>query len=116
MGKPTSRSPRVVRKRCRVYGPFPGGDPGHFRPDRSASEPVEICAHAEACRMWDDAEKRGTTPNPEDYPEGWHKHDGANHSGHVLSDSYGVGWYTYEVIERPPDLPGQQTMLFEGPP
>jgi hypothetical protein len=113
MGKSTSRS---LRRVVRNYGPFPGGDPRQFKPDPRACTQDQRSRWRSACGAWREAESRGTIPRPEDYPDGWVKREFDVLETHFLDGNYGIGWYTYEVIQRPPDLPGQQTMLFEGHP
>lgn len=36
-----------------MYGPFPGGDPREFEPDREDNTPEEIAAWEQACAEWD---------------------------------------------------------------
>lgn len=38
--------------REQVYGPFTGGDPRQFEPDRECCTPAEIAAWEQACREW----------------------------------------------------------------
>lgn len=45
------------------YGPFPGGDPRHFKPDPEACTPEEIEAHRLACIEWDKGEGEDRGPS-----------------------------------------------------
>ena len=79
------------------YGFFNGGDPRKFHPDRESCSAKEIDNHRRACQLWDEAEARGETPDPEKCPSGWiyHEHTGEP-IAHVLRAPYGIGCYTAE--------------------
>lgn len=53
------------------YGFFHGGDPRNFFPDGECCSPQEIENHKRACELWDEAEARGETPEPEACPAGF---------------------------------------------
>lgn len=78
-----------------VYGFFHGGDPRNFHPDAESCSPKELENHKAACQIWDDAEARGETPEPEKCPSGWHQDEHGN-VYHVLRAPYGIGISTIE--------------------
>lgn len=77
------------------YGFFHGGDPRDFHPD-SDSTPKERENHRKACALWDEAEARGETPEPEKCPSGWEYDADGKPIMHVLRAPYGIGVYTME--------------------
>lgn len=78
------------------YGYFTGGDPRNFTPDYEMCSEAEIANHKRACELWDEAEAKGETPEPEKCPSGWiHSEDGQT-SIHVLNAPYGIGVQFYE--------------------
>lgn len=91
----------MTKYRCRIphqesgYGFFHGGDPRDFTPDYESSE-TEIENHRKACELWDEAEARGETPEPEKCPSGWIYDDEGKAICHVLRAPYGIGVWTEE--------------------
>jgi len=79
------------------YGFFCGGDPRLFHPDGECCSEKEIANHKAACELWDDAESRGETPEPEKCPSGWIRDESGKVIGHVLRSPYGIGCYTLEL-------------------
>ncbi len=79
------------------YGFFCGGDPRKFHPDSEGCSEEEIAHHKAACALWDEAEARGETPEPEACPSGFLYDEDGKCVGHVLRAPYGIGIYTYEV-------------------
>ena len=77
------------------YGGFHGGDPRTFYPDGESCTPAEIDAHRRACEIWDAAETRGETPEPESEPSGWIS--AGDTMVHVLRMPYGIGVWTIEI-------------------
>ena len=80
------------------YGHFIGGDPRRFTPDPEMCTLKEIERHAEACKMWNDAEAKGEKPTPESCPSGWRLVNGR--TVHILRAPFGVGIYEYEVEDK----------------
>jgi len=78
------------------YGYFHGGDPRKFFPDGESCSEDEIKNHAAACALWDEAEKRGETPTPEECPSGWLTDAKGNRIMHILRAPYGIGAYEYD--------------------
>jgi hypothetical protein len=79
------------------YGYFHGGDPRNFHPDGECCSPDEIANHRKACQLWDEAEAKGKTPEPEECPSGWIFDEHGKPIAHVLRSPYGIGIYTYEM-------------------
>lgn len=80
------------------YGFFHGGDPRKFHPDSDSTE-KELQNHKAACKLWDEAEARGETPEPEKCPSGFLFDETGKCHGHVLRSTYGLGTYEFEVEE-----------------
>ena len=78
------------------YGYFCGGDPRKFSPDGECCSPAEIENHKRACNLWDEAESRGETLEPEKCPSGWIYDDAGKAIAHVLRAPYGIGIYSVE--------------------
>lgn len=78
------------------YGFFCGGDPRDFHPDHECCDAKEIENHRHACELWDEAEERGETPEPEKCPSGWVYDAEGKPLMHVLRAPYGIGTYTME--------------------
>ena len=74
-----------------VYGFFTGGDPRTFCPDPEMCSEEEIANHEAACKLWDEAEKRGEKPEPEACPSGWVRDESGKAVMHVLKAPYGIG-------------------------
>lgn len=89
-----------------IYGFFTGGDPRKFHPDHESCRPEELANHKRACELWDAAEARGETPEPEKCPSGFMYDADGKCVGHVLRAPYGIGtqvyeWFTeYEPVEK----------------
>ena len=87
------------------YGYFTGGDPRDFHPDYECCSPDELENHRRACELWNDAESRGETPEPEKCPSGWIYADDGTPICHVLRAPYGIGMVTvtfettFEAVE-----------------
>lgn len=79
------------------YGFFCGGDPRNFYPDGESCSEQEIANHRAACALWDEAENRGETPEPEKCPSGWMFDKDGRPVVHVLRAPYGIGTYNYEA-------------------
>lgn len=79
-----------------IYGGFCGGDPRTFYPDAPECMERELTAHREACLLWDEAESRGETPEPEKCPSGFIFNDDGICVGHVLRMPYGIGTHAIE--------------------
>lgn len=88
------------------YGFFCGGDPRKFFPDGEGCDPKELENHRRACKLWDEAEARGETPEPEKCPSGWVYDEQGKAIAHVLRSPYGIGTYvidiatTFELLEH----------------
>ena len=84
-----------------MYGCFHGGDPRDFHPDYESCTDAEIENHKAACKLWDEADARGETPEPEACPSGWRK--AGESVVHVLKAPYGIGTYrtTWETQFTP---------------
>ena len=93
----------ITQYRCPVpiqetgYGGFPGGDPRTFHPTYESCSEKEIQNHKAACKLWDEAEARGETPEPESCPSGWIYDDNGEVIAHVLRMPYGIGVYVIEI-------------------
>lgn len=89
-----------------VYGFFTGGDPRSFHPDEPECRQEEIDNWKKACELWNEAESRGETPDPEKCHSGFIFNDKGECLGQVLGAPYGIGVQTYvdesyfEPIER----------------
>lgn len=93
---PTRECMCPVKVEEMVYGYFCGGDPRLFHPDMDDCSQEEIAFHKRACQIWDDAEERGETPEPENSPSGWiYDENTGKRIIHVLRAPYGIGSYTY---------------------
>ena len=78
------------------YGFFCGGDPRQFWPDGESCSETEIANHKAACALWNEAEARGETPEPEACPSGYLYDADGKCIGHVLRAPYGIGTYSYD--------------------
>lgn len=78
------------------YGFFCGGDPRKFWPDSEGCSESEFANHKAACSLWNEAEARGETPEPEKCPSGFIFGDDGKCLGHVLRAPYGIGMYECE--------------------
>jgi len=85
-----------VKQSESCYGFYTGGDPRKFFPDQEDCTPTEIENHRTACRLWDEAEARGETPEPDKCPSGFVFDDDGKCVGHVLRAPYGIGMQLYE--------------------
>lgn len=81
------------------YGYFHGGDPRNFHPDVECCTQAEVDNHRRACELWNEAERDGKTPEPEECPSGWIYDNNGKPVVHVLRSPYGIGTYTYEVAQ-----------------
>lgn len=78
------------------HGYFCGGDPRKFFPGEGTTE-KEFENHRRACELWNEAEARGETPEPEKCPSGWVYDESGKAIAHVLRAPYGIGGYTIEM-------------------
>lgn len=85
-----------VKQQDSGYGFSHGGDPRKFFPSHEECSPDEIANHRKACELWDEAEERGETPEPEKCPSGWIYNKAGERVGHILRSPYGIGCYTFE--------------------
>ncbi len=85
------------------YGFFCGGDPRKFHPDYECCSEREIENHRKACELWNEAEARGETPEPEKCPSGWIYDEQGKAVMHVLRAPYGIGSYSYDDEEEADD-------------
>ena len=82
------------------YGFFCGGDPRKFWPDGESCSETEMANHKAACKLWDEAEARGETPEPEACPSDFLYDADGKCVGHVLRAPYGIGTYSYDDDEE----------------
>ena len=75
------------------YGFFAGGDPREFHLDVTDCSEKQRANHRKACELWDEAEARGETPEPEKCPSGFEYDENGRCVGHVLRAPYGIGTY-----------------------
>ena len=89
------------------YGFFSGGDPRMFHPDGQDCTEKELSNHKRACALWDEAEAKGETPEPEKCPSGFIFNEAGECVGHVLRTPYGIGTsvYEYQTIFEAADEP-----------
>jgi hypothetical protein len=78
------------------YGFFSGGDPRRFSPAVESCSPAEIDNHKRACALWNEAESRGETPEPEKCLSGLIYDEQGKAVAHVLRAPYGIGCYSVE--------------------
>ena len=80
------------------YGNFKGGDPRRFDPDEDRCVLVELDLHYAACKAWNEAERRGETPEPEPKPK------------YHFESPYGTGYYThvYQTEWKPKETHDQE--------
>lgn len=77
---------KIAQHKEPSYGFFHGGDPRDFSPDSENSTDEEKAAHDEACRAFDEADKKG-----EPLPPMRCKSGPSPCGGHVLRSQFGLG-------------------------
>lgn len=85
-----------------MHGPFPGGDPRNFEPDREMNTAEEIEAWEAACELWDANERDGEPSEPIPRPSHYGIDADRGFVYHALSTG-GFGYGTYQA-EVPDDF------------